>query len=188
MSTIIVLAYQHQTDQLNRSELTNELSHLISRIQFQQRVWDDDADHILDIIEWSGLLNQILPANKAKLQAFFSAQADSMEFEGIAITDAGSGKLVFDFWNNAETPDLQHAMAKNQPLWYDDKRAILYTKIHKSLLRWDIITTPSCSRHGIAPCCAHEFSRHDHFYFAGRQNFAEFRRQPGPGIGAALHH
>jgi diguanylate cyclase (GGDEF)-like protein/PAS domain S-box-containing protein len=131
MSTIIDLAYQHQTDQLNRSELSNDLSNLIPRIQFQQRIWNDDAHHILDIIEWSGLLNLKEPARKAKLQAFFTAQADSMEFEGIAITDASSGKPVFDYWNNTEAPDFQHAMTKNQPLWFDDKHAILYTKIHK---------------------------------------------------------
>ncbi|MFZ5524087.1 MAG: putative bifunctional diguanylate cyclase/phosphodiesterase [Pseudomonadota bacterium] len=132
MSTIIVLAYQHQTDQLNRSVLQVNLTNFMQRIHLQQRVWDDDADHILDIVEWSGLLNLKEPARKAKLQAFFAAQADSMEFEGIVITDAGTGKPVFDFWNNAETPDLQLAISENAPIWHDDKHAILYTRIHKT--------------------------------------------------------
>jgi diguanylate cyclase (GGDEF)-like protein/PAS domain S-box-containing protein len=131
MSTIIVLAYQHQTDQLNRSVMHNDLTNYVQRIQLQQRVWGNDADHILDIIEWSGLLNLKGQERKAKLQAFFTAQAESMEFEGIAITDARGGKLVFDFWNNAEIPDLQMAVMNNQPLWYDDKRGVLYTKIKK---------------------------------------------------------
>jgi len=131
MSIIIVLAYQHQTDQLNRSVMHDDLTNLVQRIQLQQRIWNDDADHILDIVEWSGLLNLKGQERTAKLQAFFIAQAQSMEFEGIAITDARSKKLVFDFWNNAEKPDLQMAATNNQPLWYDDKRGVLYTKINK---------------------------------------------------------
>jgi len=131
MSTIIVLGYQHQTDQLNRSVMHNDLTNFVQRIQFQQHIWDNDADHILDIIEWSGLLNLKGQERNAKLQAFFTAQAESMEFEGIAITDAKSGKLVFDFWNNAEIPDLQMAVANDQPLWYNDKHVVLYTKFKK---------------------------------------------------------
>jgi len=131
MSTIIVLTYQHQADQLNRSELSGELSHLTQRIQFQHRVWNDDADHILDIIEWSGLLNLKGTERDAKLQAFFTAQSDSMEFEGIEITEFGTEKPVFHFWNHAESPNIHGAVAGNQPLIFDEKRAILYTKIRK---------------------------------------------------------
>ncbi|MGC2047842.1 MAG: hypothetical protein WA635_04445, partial [Gallionella sp.] len=131
MSTIIVLGYQHQTDQLNRSVMHNDLTNFVQRIQFQQRIWDDDADHILDIIEWSGLLNLKGQEREEKLQALFTAQAESMEFEGIVITDARDGKPVFDFWNNAEIPDFQMAATNNQPLWYDDRRGVLYTKIKK---------------------------------------------------------
>jgi len=132
MSTIVVLTYQHQTDQLNRSELTGELSHLTRRIEFQQRVWNDDADHILDIIEWSGLLNLKEPARNAKLHAFFTAQAESMGFEGIVITEADSGKRVFDFWNNTVTPDLANALTRKQSLWFDNDRGVLYTEIKKA--------------------------------------------------------
>jgi hypothetical protein len=131
MSAIIVLAYLHQTDHLNRTELSNELAHFIPRIEFQQRIWDDDADHILDIIEWSGLLNFKEPARNANLHAFFTAQAESMGFEGIVLTESGSGNLVFDFWNNAELPDLARALAKKQSLWFDDRNGVLYTKIQK---------------------------------------------------------
>jgi diguanylate cyclase (GGDEF)-like protein/PAS domain S-box-containing protein len=131
MSAIIVLAYMHQTDQSNRSAMHGELTHLMQSIQHPQQTWRNDANHILDIIEWSGLLNLNEPVRKAKLQTFFTAQAESLEFEGIVITDARSGKLVFDFWNNAEIPNLQDAMKNNQPLWYDDQHSILYTKISK---------------------------------------------------------
>jgi diguanylate cyclase (GGDEF)-like protein/PAS domain S-box-containing protein len=132
MSTFIALVYQHQTDRLNRSVLSDNLSHLMPRIEDQQRTWNDDADHLLDIIEWSGLLNLPEPARAAKLQAFFTAQSESMGFEGIVITDAASGKLLFDFWNNSEKPEFQNALTENQPLWYDEQRSILYTKVQKS--------------------------------------------------------
>jgi diguanylate cyclase (GGDEF)-like protein/PAS domain S-box-containing protein len=133
MSTFIVLIYQHQTDRLNRSVLSDNLSHLMPRIQEQQKqIWDDNADHLLDIIEWSGLLNLSEPARTAKLQAFFTAQTESMIFEGIAITDATNGKLLFDFWNPYEKPEYQNSLTENQPLWYDNQHLMLYTKVQKS--------------------------------------------------------
>lgn len=132
MSAFIVVIYQHQTDRLNRSVLSANLLHLMPRIQDQQRIWDDDADHLLDVIEWSGLLNLEEPIRKVKLQSFFTAQTESMRFEGIAITDANSGKLLFNLWNNTEKPDFQNAFTENQPFWYDDQHAILYTKVKKS--------------------------------------------------------
>ncbi|MEO8343202.1 MAG: PAS domain S-box protein, partial [Gallionella sp.] len=132
MSTFIVVAYQHQTDRLNRSVLSGNLSHLMPRIEDQQRIWNDDADHLLDVIEWSGLLNLPEPVRTAKLQAFFTAQTESIGFEGVAITDSTSGKLLFDFWNNSEKPEFQQALIEDQPLWYDDQHVILYTKVKKS--------------------------------------------------------
>lgn len=131
MSIFVVLVYQHQTDRLNRSVLADNLVHLIPRIHDQQRVWDDNADHLLDIIEWSGLLNLSEPARNEKLQAFFNAQAESIGFEGVAITDA-TGKLLFNFWNNYDKPDYRSALADAQPFWYDGAHNVLYTKVQKS--------------------------------------------------------
>ena len=70
-------------------------------------------------------------ARNAKLQAFFTAQSESMEFEGVAITDATNGKLLFDFWRDSEKPDLQNALTGKQMLWYDEQHATLYTKLQK---------------------------------------------------------
>ena len=132
MSILIVLAYQHQTERLNQSELSNNLTHLMPRIQYQQRIWGDNADHLLDVLEWSGLLNLPEPARNAKLQAFFTAQSESLGFDGIAITDAASEKVLFDFWNNSEKPEFQNALTENHPLWYDEQHHILYSKFKKS--------------------------------------------------------
>jgi diguanylate cyclase (GGDEF)-like protein/PAS domain S-box-containing protein len=131
MSALIVLAYRHQTGRTNREELSDSLTHLIPRIQNQQLVWDDNAANLLDMIAWSGLLNLNEPQRNQKLQAFFSAQAASLGFEGIAITDAASGKMVFDFWGNTEKPPLQDAVASNQPFWLDDQHLILYTRVQR---------------------------------------------------------
>lgn len=131
MSTFIALAYQYQTNRSNRSELSDYLSDLLPRIQDVQREWSDNADHIFDVTEWSGLLNLNEQLRNAKLRAYFTAQAGSMGFEGLAITDTASGKLLFDFWNNSEKPELQKAVAANQVLWFDEQHVILYSKSQK---------------------------------------------------------
>jgi diguanylate cyclase (GGDEF)-like protein/PAS domain S-box-containing protein len=131
-STLIVLAYQHQTDRLNRAALSGSLANMKPRIQDVQREWSDDANHLFDVTEWSGLLTLNEQARNAKLQAFFTAQAGSLGFEGVAITDAESGKMLFDYWNNSEKPELLHkAVTANQPLWFDDQNVILYSKSQK---------------------------------------------------------
>ena len=132
MSLLIVLAYQNQTNRLNRATLSANLTHLLPRIEDVRREWSDDADHLLDVTEWAGLLNLPEPVRSAKLQAFFTAQAESMGFEGIAITDDANGELLFDFWNNSEKPELQKAITVNEPLWFDDEHLLLFTKIQKN--------------------------------------------------------
>lgn len=130
MSAIVVLAFQNYTDKLNQTELSDNLELTVQRIREQQHSWKIDADHILDITEWSGFLNLNEPMRNEKLQSFFTAQQASMEFEGIIIIDATSGKPVFDFWGNTEKrvfPDSKTIPA----LWYDDKNDILYTTVTK---------------------------------------------------------
>lgn len=131
MSTLIVLAYRHQTGRANREELSDTLTHLIPRIQNQQQNWDDNATNLREIIDWTGLLNLNAQQRNQKLQAFLTAQAESLGFEGIAITDAASGKLVFDFWSNSEKPELKDALTSDQPFWLDNQHLILYTRVRK---------------------------------------------------------
>lgn len=131
MSTIVVLAYLHHAKRLNQSALSDSLSHLIPRIEEQRRTWDDDANHIVDIIAWSGLLNLSERARNTKLQAFFTAQAESMGFEGIAITDSTNEKLLFEYWGTFDKPRLQETLLENKALWYNDRDAVLYTIVRK---------------------------------------------------------
>jgi diguanylate cyclase (GGDEF)-like protein/PAS domain S-box-containing protein len=131
MSTIIVLAYLHQTGRFNREEISSSLAHLTPRIKNVQQNWANSADQMFTIIEWSGLLELNEQTRNAKLQAFFTAQSENMEFEGVAITDATNGKLLFDFWRGSEKPNLQNALEGKQLIWYDEQHATLYTKLQK---------------------------------------------------------
>ncbi len=133
-SLVIVLTFQYLTDQTNRIELNETFSHLQPRIGTLHRVWNQDADHMLDILEWSNILNLQEPARTEKLNAFFTAQADSMEFEGIVITDAKNDKLLFNFWTvfgNPDFVDFATANSTNKFYWYDAKHATLYNVIRK---------------------------------------------------------
>jgi hypothetical protein len=122
MSVLIMLAYQQQTDRLNRSAMNDDLTHLLPRIQTQQRIWGDGADQLLDVIDWTGLLNLDEKERNEKLNAFLTAQAQSMAFEGVVIVDVDSGTILFNFWNNTEKPDLLNAVKDDQPYWYDDQQ------------------------------------------------------------------
>lgn len=132
MSLLIVAAYQHQTDRLNRASLFADLHHLLPRIQSQQRIWGDGADQLLEVIDWANLLNLDEKMRNIRLNSFLTAQAQSMGFEGIVIVDAATEKIIFDFWNSSELPNLQNAVKDAQPYWYDGQHRILYTKIKKS--------------------------------------------------------
>jgi diguanylate cyclase (GGDEF)-like protein/PAS domain S-box-containing protein len=131
MSTLIVLAYRHEVSRFNREELSASLTHLIPRFQNQQQTWRDNANQLFTTLEWSGMLNLDEAERNAKLRAFFTAQAESLGFEGVAISDATNGKLSFNFWNNSEKPNLQYAPAENHSLWFDDQHVVLYTKVQK---------------------------------------------------------
>ncbi len=127
-----MLAYQQQTDRLNRAAMTDDLNHLLPRLQSQQRIWGDGADQLLDVIDWTGLLDLKENERNQKLNAFLTAQAQSMAFEGIVIVDVDRRKILFNFWNNTDKPDLLNAVKDDQPYWYDDQHNTLYTKIRKS--------------------------------------------------------
>ena len=132
MSLVIVLIYQDQTNELNRNELDTELSHLKARMKDHRGVWTENASQLSDSIEWAGLLDLGEPQRSNNLRAFFTARARSLGFEGIAITDKSSGKLLFDYWNNTERPDMQSALKADQPLWFDAQHVVLYMNMHKS--------------------------------------------------------
>jgi diguanylate cyclase (GGDEF)-like protein len=132
MSVLITLAYQQQTDRLNRAAMNDDLNHLLPRIQSQERIWGDGADQLLDVIDWANLLNFKEKVRNEKLNAFLTAQSQSMVFEGIVIVDVTSGHILFDFWNSTEKPNLLNAVRDDQPYWYDDQHNTLYTKIKKS--------------------------------------------------------
>lgn len=129
MSTFIVLAYQHQTGRFNREGLDRILDHMVPRIKNQQKTWEANASLLFKTIEWSGILNLSERARNEKLTAFLTAQEGSLGFEGVVITDAASGKLLFDYWNKSDKPDMHDALQDSQPLWFDDQHVALYTKV-----------------------------------------------------------
>ncbi len=131
MSAFIIMAYRYQTDSFNRAALSNTLSHLVPRIKDQQQIGADNSNHLLSLIEWSGLLNLKEPQRRNELQAFFAAQSENMGVDGIAITNIKNGKLIFSYWNNSEHPRMDKVFATTQVLWYDDQHAVLYNIVKK---------------------------------------------------------
>lgn len=129
ISSTIVLAYQYQTERLNRAAMSTSLAHLVPRLKDQQRTWQVAAEHLFSVTVWSGLAYLSEPQRSEKLHAFYTAQAESMGFEGIVINDEHSGKLVFDFWRNSERPDFHSALLNAQPFWFDPAHAVLYSKV-----------------------------------------------------------
>jgi len=126
-----MLAYRHQTARFNHEELASSIAHMIPRIKNQQQTWIDSADQLFTTIEWSGLLNLEKHRRNAELQTFLTAQAENMGFEGVAITDAASGELLFNYWHNTDSPELRNAVKGDQPLWLDDEHNVLYTRVVK---------------------------------------------------------
>jgi diguanylate cyclase (GGDEF)-like protein len=127
MCSIVVLAYRHQTDRFNKNLLENTLVNMVARIKDQQLTWAGDSDHMLSVLEWSGLLNLPEVQQQSKLLGFFTVQAASMEVDGVVITDKYNGRLLFNYWTNFEHPRIEKAFSANQTLWYDEQRSILYT-------------------------------------------------------------
>ena len=133
MSVFIVLAYQHQTDRFNRSELENNLSSLVPRLKSQQQAWEGRANHLLRVIELSGLLRLKDQPLQDKLLPFITAQAEDMGVDGIVMTTTNNGQIIFSYWNNFEHPQLEKAFAENQALWYDSLHGVLYSIVKKNV-------------------------------------------------------
>lgn len=129
ISSIIALTYRQQADRLNRAAMSASLQHLQPRLVDQQRIWQEDAEHLLNITTWSGLAFLHEPLRHEKLQSFYTAQAESLEFEGVVIYETASGKPIFDFWRNYEKPEFHGALLDQQPFWFDPAHAVLYSKI-----------------------------------------------------------
>lgn len=132
MSALVVLAYQHHTDKLNRASLSDNLSHLIPHIRNIQLARIDEANHIFKIIEWSGMLNLDEQLRNQKLHAFFTAQAENLEFDGILFTDAASDRLLFEYLNSPEKTSFLDALDHQESFWYDKSNSVLYSVVKKN--------------------------------------------------------
>jgi len=149
MSGIITATYLYQTNKMNRVSISGQLNDLKLRFNDLQRNWTTDANHLLNLVEWSGMMATDDPQRNNRMQAFFSAQEENMGFEGIAIEDQASGKPLFEYWRTVEKPRVQLALQEDQSIWYDDRGGVLYTveqryayppgrKLHILFLRvWD---------------------------------------------------
>jgi len=129
----ISVIYQQRLEQQNRADIRSILNHMVPRIKNQVRLWQGDANHVLSIIEWSGLLtlNDKLRANK--LNAFFTAQSESIDFEGIVITEVETKNVVYDYWEAFQKPNLKSIRGQDQSLWLDEEHKVLYSRISKTL-------------------------------------------------------
>jgi hypothetical protein len=132
-SVLIVIFYQSFTDNLNTKDLNETLQHLDPRIRSIDQSREENADHLLSIIDWSGIARMNEPLRTQKLNAFFIAQSENLGFEGVLITDAKNGNLLFNYWAHTETPHFQAALAGEQPLWVDEEHSVLYSRIKKTL-------------------------------------------------------
>jgi len=129
---VISLLYQHRLDQQNQAEMASLLSHLAPRIKNQDRLWREDADHLLSIIEWSDLLALKEPLRSLRLNAFFTSQSESMGFEGVIISQTGANKILFDYWAIQKKPSLKELLYNKKPLWLDEEHNLLYSRIEKT--------------------------------------------------------
>ncbi len=132
-SAIIVIIYENYTEKLNGTELNETIKHMVPRFKDMERRREENADHLLSIIDWSGIARLKEPLRRQKFNSFFIAQSENLGYEGILITDASSGELVFNYWVHAETPHFQAALSNNQLLWVDEEHSVLYSRFKKTL-------------------------------------------------------
>lgn len=131
ISVVVVQTYHQQTDRLNHAALADTLTHLAARFSNQQRVLDEAADHLVDVTEWSGILGLGELQRNAQLHAFLPTQSDSMEVDGLRITDARDGRTLFEHWRQPEQPAMHAILPSPPPLWLDDGRDELYSIVRK---------------------------------------------------------
>ncbi len=130
---LIVGFYQVHNGRQNRQEMADTLRHMEVRFKNQQRLWQEDAVHVLNIIEWTDIAGLADPQRNIRLQAFFLAQAESQGFEGVTIIDERSGNLVFDHWVRTEKPAMKDLMAATDALWLDEMHSVLYSRVRYTL-------------------------------------------------------
>lgn len=131
ISGLVALLYQNQTDKVNRAIMSDQLAYLAPRIKNHQVLLEEDANNLINTLEWTGMLTLPEPQRSEKLKEFFSSQASNLRFEGIVISNAKTGQLLFDHWTTKDKPDLQNALHETEPLWLDDDHDSLYSQIKK---------------------------------------------------------
>ena len=131
ISGLVALLYQNQTDKINRAAMNDQLSYLVPRIKDHQASLDADANHLVSTLEWSGLLALPEPLRSEKLNEFFVAQANSMRFEGVVLSNAKTGQMLFHYWALKDKPDLQAALQETDPLWLDGDHDEMFSQIKK---------------------------------------------------------
>ncbi len=132
-SLAIGMIYRQRLELQNRADISGILNHMIPRLKNQDRLWRDDADHVLSIIEWSGLLARDDNLRTNKLDAFFTAQSESIGFEGIVITEAANKNIIYAYWEAIQKPNLKSIKVQDQSLWLDEEHKILYSRISRTL-------------------------------------------------------
>jgi len=125
----IATLYQQRLEQQNQADLRGILTHMVPRLKNQDRLWREDANHVLNIFEWSDLLALKGQLRTDKLNAFFTAQSESIGFDGFVMTDATTRKPIFDYWAPIKRPDLKALLINKQSLWLDEEHKVLYSRI-----------------------------------------------------------
>ncbi len=131
ISGLVVLLYQNQTDKVNHAVMDDQLTYLVPRIKDHQASLDKEASGLVSTLEWSGLFALSEPLRSEKLQEFFTAQAGITQFEGVVLSNAKTGQVIFDYWSGKDKPDWQSALQETDPLWIDDDHDELYSQIKK---------------------------------------------------------
>jgi diguanylate cyclase (GGDEF)-like protein/PAS domain S-box-containing protein len=132
-SFLIVIFYQSFTENLNTKDINETMKHMVPRLKDLDQRREENANHMLSIIDWSGIARMKEPLRTQKFNAFFIAQSENLGYEGLLITDSSSGKLIFNYWAHTESPHIQAALSGDQPIWVDEEHSVLYSRIKKTL-------------------------------------------------------
>ncbi len=134
LSTLIIaLSYEARLNRQNADELSALLNHIAPRLKNQEKLWQDDAEQVLAVLEWSGLIGLKEPIRTARLNSLFTVQSEHMQFEGVSITEKNTGRLIYDYWGNAEKPTVKKSAGEGQSLWLDEEHKVLYQLIRKPM-------------------------------------------------------
>ncbi|NOU01728.1 MAG: EAL domain-containing protein [Gallionella sp.] len=128
---LVILLYQNQTEKVNHAVVDDQLSYLLPRIKDHQASLDEDASNLVSTLEWSGMLALPEPQRGEKLKEFFTAQSNSMMFEGVVVSNAKTGQVIYDYWPAKDKPDWQTALQDTDPLWLDGDHDEVFSQIKK---------------------------------------------------------